>query len=249
MMGHSARTTELETAYAEILIFGGVAVVIGKAMSNFFFGIQRPGVITVAAIAGNLVNLVLNYAFIFGHVGLPSLGLPGVPGIAPMGVAGAALATVLGTSIEAGLPLAIFLSRRMDQEFGIRRSWRFDRDAVRDLLRLGIPSAVQQGSEIITWAIFMSVLVGRFGDIALSAGWATLHAPFVHAGDWPWHCGHQHRGPIYGRRKAGHRCKARTDRTGDDRHLYERVRRSHVGVPWPDDRPLCKWRAHGAPRD
>ena len=184
VMGHSARTTELETAYAEILIFGGVAVVIGKAMSNFFFGIQRPGVITVAAIAGNLVNLVLNYAFIFGHVGLPSMGLPGVPGIAPMGVAGAALATVLGTGIEAGLPLAIFLGRRMDQEFGIRRSWRFDRDAVRDLLRLGIPSAVQQGSEIITWAIFMSVLVGRFGDIALSAGWATLrymHLSFMPA--------------------------------------------------------------------
>ena len=184
VMGHSARTTELETAYAEILVFGAVAVVIGKAMSNFFFGIQRPGVITVAAITGNVVNGLLNYVFIFGHVGLPSLGLPGVPGIAPMGVAGAALATVLSTVIEAGFPLAIFLGRKMDQEFGIRHSWRFDWEAIRDLLRLGTPSAIQQGSEIITWAIFMSVLVGQFGDIALSAGWSTLrymHLSFMPA--------------------------------------------------------------------
>ena len=182
-MGHGERVTELETSYAQVLLWGGIAVVLGKAMSNFFFGIQRPRVITAAAIAGNLVNLVLNYALIFGRDGLPLMGLPGVPGIAPMGVTGAAIATVIGTAVETSIPFAVFLGRRIDAEFGIRRAWRPDRDAMRDLLRLGSPAALQSGSEIVTWAIFMTVLVGTFGDVALAAGWSTLR--YVHVSFMP----------------------------------------------------------------
>ena len=119
-------------------------VVVGKAMSNFFFGVQRPQVITVAAIAGNVVNLLVSYALVFGRVGVPKLGLPGIPGIAPMGVVGSALGTVVGTAVEASVPLAIFLGRRMDADFGVRARWRLDLAAVRDVLRLGVPSALQQ---------------------------------------------------------------------------------------------------------
>lgn len=184
LMGHSPRVTELETTYAQVLVFGGIVLVAGKAMANFFFGIQRPGVVTVAAIAGNAVNVLLNYALIYGERGLPAAGLPGVPGVPALGVTGAAVATVAGTAVEASIPLAVFLGRRMDAGFGIRRAWRPDLDAMRDLLRLGIPSALQQGSEIVTWAIFMSVLVGGFGDVALAAGWSTLrymHLSFMPA--------------------------------------------------------------------
>jgi MATE family multidrug resistance protein len=184
LMGHGERLTALETSYAQVLLWGGIAVTLGKAMSNVFFGIQRPRVITAAAIAGNAVNLVLNYVLIFGRDGLPSLGLPGIPGLDPMGVTGAAIATVAGTAVETAIPLAVFLGRRMDAEFGIRRAWRFDRDAVRDLVRLGTPAALQSGSELVTWAIFMTVLVGQFGEVALAAGWATLrymHISFMPA--------------------------------------------------------------------
>ncbi len=183
-MGHDARLTELETDYCSVLIFGGVATVLGKAVANFFFGIQRPAVITVAAITGNLVNFGLNYVLIYGSLGLPSLGLPGVPGVAPMGVVGAAIATVCGTAVETAIPLTLFLGRRMNAEFGIRRAWRLETGAIRDLLRVGLPAAMQQGSELVTWAIFMSVLVGSFGNVALAAGWATLrymHLSFMPA--------------------------------------------------------------------
>ena len=183
-MGHGERLVALESSYAQVLCFGSVAVTVGKAMSNYFFGIQRPGVITWAAIVGNVVNLCLNYVLIFGRDGLPSLGLPGVPGVAPMGVTGAAIATVVGSSVEAAIPLAVFLGRRMDAEFGVRARFRPDLGAVRDLVRIGFPAALQQGNEIVTWAIFMSVLVGTFGEVSLAAGWATLrymHVSFMPA--------------------------------------------------------------------
>jgi MATE family multidrug resistance protein len=184
LMGHSPHITRMESDYAQVLVLGSVVVVGGKAMSNFFFGIQRPRVITVAAIAGNVVNLLLSYVLVFGREGVPRFGLPGVPGIVPMGVVGSAYGTVAGTAVECAIPLALFLGRRMDAEFGIRARWRFDGAAVRDLVRLGMPVALQQGSDILTWAIFMSVLVGVFGDVALAAGWSTLrymHLSFMPA--------------------------------------------------------------------
>jgi MATE family multidrug resistance protein len=184
LMGHSPRITELESQYASVLMLGSLVTVVGKSMSNFFFGIQRPRVIAAAAIAGNVVNVALNYVLIFGEEGIPALGLPGIAGTAAMGVRGAAIATVIGTAVEMSIPLALFLAPRIDREFGIRRAWRPDLDAMRDLVRLGVPASLQQGSEILTWAIFMSVLVGRFGDVALSAGWSTLrymHLSFMPA--------------------------------------------------------------------
>lgn len=183
-MGHGERLTAMETSYARVLCLGGLAVTVGKAMSNFFFGIQRPGIITGSAIAGNVVNLVLNYALIFGRDGLPSLGLPGVQGVEPMGVTGAAIATVIGSAVEAAIPLCVFLGRGMDARFGVRARWKPDLAALRDLVRVGFPAALQQGNEIVTWAIFMSVLVGTFGEVSLAAGWATLrymHVSFMPA--------------------------------------------------------------------
>jgi MATE family multidrug resistance protein len=184
LMGHTENVTALETSYAQVLVFGGVVTLVGKGLSNFFFGIHRPGVITVAAIAGNIANLSFNYALIYGEAGLPSLGLPGVPGVPALGLTGAAIATVMGTAVETLIPAALFLGRKMNATYGIRRAWRPDVRAMLDLVRVGAPAGLQTGSEIFTWAIFMAVLMGRFGTDALTASWITLrymHMAFMPA--------------------------------------------------------------------
>jgi MATE family multidrug resistance protein len=183
-MGHSPDLVRLELAYGQVLAVGALAGLAAKAMSNLFFGMQRPRLITVAAILGNLVNVVLNYALIYGEEGLPSWGLPGVPFAPRLGVMGAAIATVCGTVAEAALPLSIFLFGRLSRELGVRAAWRPRWREIRDLLRLGWPVSIQFGNEIICWAIFMTVLVGHFGELHLTAGWSTLrymHLSFMPA--------------------------------------------------------------------
>jgi len=153
-------------------------------MSNFFFGLQRPRLITVAAIAGNVVNVLLNYALIYGEKGLEDWGWPGVPGVPALGVAGAAIATVCGTLVEACVPLAVFLFGRLARELDTWHAARPKASALRGLVRLGWPVSVQFGNEIICWAIFMTVLVGHFGELHLTAGWSTLrymHLSFMPA--------------------------------------------------------------------
>ena len=183
-LGHSPELRALELQYALVLAYGSIAGLAGKAMSNFFFGLQRPRLITVAAIAGNVANVLLNYVLIYGDRGLEAWGWPGVPGVPPLGVLGAAIATVCGTLVEVLVPLSVFLFGTVAREFETWRDARPHPEALRGLLRLGWPVSIQFGNEIICWAIFMTVLVGHFGELHLTAGWSTLrymHLSFMPA--------------------------------------------------------------------
>lgn len=181
---HDPELVRLETLYGQIMSFGAIIPLASKAVSNVFFGLQRPRVITVAAIAGNVANFVISYVLIFGERGLPEWGVPGVPGVPAMGVVGAAFGTLGGVSVELLLPLSLLFGRTMNERWGTRRAWRFPKREVRDLLRVGGPASIQFGNEIVCWAVFMSVLVGSFGSMHLTAGWATLrymHLSFMPA--------------------------------------------------------------------
>jgi MATE family multidrug resistance protein len=178
------RLVELEVGYGRILLFGALLTLSGRGVHHFFFGLHRPKVVTVSAIAGNLVNIIGNYVLIFGDEGLPAWGLPGVPGVPALGLIGAGIGTVIGTAVEFAIPLAVFLGPKMNRELATRASWRPRLGPIRDLVRLGWPAAVQFGNEIICWALFMTVLVGTFGINHMTAGWIALkymHLSFMPA--------------------------------------------------------------------
>lgn len=173
-----------ESGYGRILLVGGVVTLIGRSMHHYFFGLHRPKIITVSAIIGNSANVVLNYVLIFGEAGAPAWGLPGVPGVTPMGLYGAAWGTVLGTTIEAIIPIAVFLGPKMNRELKSRSAWKPKLKPIRDLCRIGWPAAVQYGNEIICWSLFMTVMVGKFGENHMTAGWIALgymHLSFMPA--------------------------------------------------------------------
>lgn len=165
---------EMEIAYGRILLLGGVFSVGARGIHQFFFGILRPRVVTVAAIAGNGINVVLSYILIFGEAGLPALSLPGVPGVTALGVHGAAVGTVVGVIVEFAIPMAIFLGPRLNARFATRANWRPQLGPIKDVLRLGWPGSALWGNEIVCWAIFMTVYVGWFGESSLAAGWIVL---------------------------------------------------------------------------
>jgi MATE family multidrug resistance protein len=183
-MGHQPQLVRLETGYGQILMLGAVVLMASRGINHFFFGLHRPRIVTASAIAGNLANGLANYVLIYGEDGLAALGLPGVPGVPALGVHGAALGTLLGTAVELAIPAAIFLGPWMHAELHTRWGWRPRAGPICELLRLGWPAAVQWGNEIACWAIFMAVLVGRFGDDHMTAGWAALgymHLSFMPA--------------------------------------------------------------------
>lgn len=173
LMGHEQRLVELESVYARILLLGGIVTVVSRGLAQFFYGLHRPGITLIAAIVGNTTNIVFNYGLIYGELGMPALG-----------VEGAAWGTVIGTTVEALIPLALFLSPRYERLYHTRRAWRVSRAHMRDIVKIGWPPALMYGNEMVCWAVFMTYLAASFGTAHNTAGWIVLrymHLSFMPA--------------------------------------------------------------------
>ena len=168
-----ATLVSLETEYATYTLFGSIFLLVGRGFTQYFFGMHMPKVITVSTIIANIVNVVANYILIFGEQGIPGF-IPGIQGTPALGLQGAAIATVIGMFMEMIIPLVIFLSPSFNNKFNTRAPWRPNTKIMRSLFKIGWPGAIQWGNEIICWALFMTVFVGRYGTNAMAAGWIAL---------------------------------------------------------------------------
>lgn len=154
---HGPEVVALELEYFTILMAGGVSIPFGAAISGFFTGRGDTLTNMYAQVAGNAVNIVLDYALIFGRWGFPE-----------MGIRGAAIATVIAGFVPSIVLGAAYLSRRLDAEFHTRREWRPDRALFAKLIRFGAPAGVQMVLDVASFSIFV-LLTGRLGPLSLAA--------------------------------------------------------------------------------
>ena len=162
-MGHTPEVVDLELTYFRIRIFGFAFVAWQAGLAAFFQSVKRPIIPMYTTLVGNICNIVLDYIFIFGAFGFPA-----------MGIAGAAVATVLSMFIQTALLQMIFMGDRMNEEYGTRRTWRFDMVKARDLFAIGWPSGVSGFLDVAGWSIFTSFIVGGFGTVQLAAHTAAI---------------------------------------------------------------------------
>lgn len=163
----------MESDYARILLLGSLFTIGGRSLHGFFYGMHKPVIVAAAVGVGQVVNIALTYVLVFGYFGFPLWG-----------VAGSAVGTVVGAFCEFAIPLAVFLSPKLNAQFHTRAAWRFSTKHVRDIWKLGWPGGVQFGNEMACWWIFMSVLSAGFGVAQNAAGWITLqymHLSFMPA--------------------------------------------------------------------
>ena len=112
----------------------------------------------IVGLGGNAVNAALGWALIYGHAGLPALG-----------VRGAALATASTEVLEA-LVLAVLLVRAAARSgtFASARRELPLRRAVGEVASLGIPTGLQFGSEMLAFVMF-TALLGTLGAEQIAA--------------------------------------------------------------------------------
>lgn len=132
------------------LLFGPVFGLIG-AGSGYFIGIGENRIVTITALIGNLINLVLDYFMIFGVKGL----------FDPMGVKGAAIATGIGMTVQGLILLMLFLKRTDYKVFP------FNLEQLKPCLRVGISPSISRSVEIIGWGVFFT-LMAKAGDVHLT---------------------------------------------------------------------------------
>lgn len=106
-------------------------------------GSTRPAMMVVLAM--NIINALGNWFFLYSPVGNPVLGVRGV-----------ALATILSQVVA--LIALILIITRMGLKFSLKAVFRPDRDVVRNVLKIGLPSAGENlvyhfSSLVITYII------------------------------------------------------------------------------------------------
>jgi len=157
LAGHDPQLAPLEVIYYQVLCFGAAAQVMAGAMSSFFSGRGRTGVVMAVDCTAALLNVVLDYAWIFGHWGLPALGIEG-----------AAWATVVSLWSRVLLYGCIMLRPALREKYGLIAGRRFDAPLMRRLLRYGGPNGLQLLIEVAAFAVFI-LLIGRLGETAMAA--------------------------------------------------------------------------------
>lgn len=158
LMGHEPSVTRLELDYFQVRLFSYLPLAFVTTLAAFFQASGYPVVPMVMAILGTLMNVVLNYMFIFGNWGAPALG-----------IAGAAWATNASMYLQFLLLFAVFLSPTFHRHFGTRDSMAFDRPMATELVRIGLPAGGMMFLDVANWSIFISFVVGRLGAVPLAA--------------------------------------------------------------------------------
>ena len=157
LIGHSPEIQKHEVIYFQILCLGGGAYIGSYALSGFFSGRGKTWPVMWVNAATTAVNLVLDYALIFGHWGFPELG-----------IRGAAIATVAAGVFSLLVFFILLFAGGNDRIYHTKKGWRLEKDLLGRLLRFGFPSGVQFFLEIGAFTGFVLV-VGRLGTASLAA--------------------------------------------------------------------------------
>lgn len=159
----------LTVPYVTVVAWGSLPLLLYAAFRRYLqaLGIVRPVMITL--VAANLINAGANWVLIYGHLGMPA-----------MGVTGAAWATNIGRVFMAVSLLLVILRHEHAHKVGLfdvpflQVEW----DRLARLFRLGAPAATQLTAEVGVFGA-VAALAGRIDPIALAAHQVALNLASV----------------------------------------------------------------------
>ncbi|WP_294071605.1 MATE family efflux transporter [Sphingomonas sp.] len=131
-----------------------------QLLRNFVAALERPRIVLWLSLAGIGLNALVSWSLMFGHFGLPALGL-----------VGSGLGSSITWIVICGALIAVVISDQQFRRFHLfGHWWRFDRQRMAALLTLGWPIGLTMGLEI-----------GVFALAALFMGWMGSPAVAAHA--------------------------------------------------------------------
>src|SRR5579885_3462575 len=151
-------------AFLRAIAWGAPGFIVFAALRGFLAAARHPGAVVAVVALCLPANAALNWLLIFGHFGLP-----------PLGIAGSGLASAINQWLmAAGLALAVgalpgLRRYRLFAAAGTAR-WR----EIREILALGLPIGGIMGIEIGVF-VSASVLIGLLGADALGAHQIVLN--------------------------------------------------------------------------
>jgi MATE family multidrug resistance protein len=157
MLAQQEQTVILTNTYLKAIVWGFPAAVGFFIMKEVSTALNRPHLISVIALTSIPINIIANYLLLFGHLGLPELGLAGI------GWAGTVVFWV--NFLAAAAILGFHPSFK---EYKLFSCLGFDREIFAELWKNGWPVGLQYGSSLLVFTL-IALLSGYMGTTVLAA--------------------------------------------------------------------------------
>lgn len=154
---HDEGIIKLALDYIRILRWSFFPFGIQHIMQSFFSSIHKPRYSMTASIISNSINILLNYIFIYGKLGLPE-----------MGIKGAALGTILSYWIGLIYILSVALKKEHIGKYKFFHTRKIDREIIKNIVRISTPPAIQNILAMLIM-LFYEAMVENIGAVYLAA--------------------------------------------------------------------------------
>lgn len=158
-LGQDAEVARLAQPFLELLALSILPMILFIGCKQFTDGLEFTKVAMTISLVGVPLNAGLNWLLIFGNWGLPRLELDG-----------AGWGTLITRSLMLGaMLLYVFRATRFRKYWAVRgKQWHFKLHSFRQLLKIGVPTAIQVVLEAGAFAI-SGILVGLISAEAQAA--------------------------------------------------------------------------------
>ncbi|MCM5662917.1 MATE family efflux transporter [Galbibacter mesophilus] len=153
LMDQPVEVVELALPYLDLVAFSLVPLIIFQALKQFSDGLSQTKYPMYATVVANIINILLNYLFIFGKFGFPELG-----------IIGAAIGTLVSRFMMVVFLWWLFKTNPKIKGYVTNFRWKtVEKGMMKKIVDLGLPSALQMFFEvaIFTSAVWLSGVLGK----------------------------------------------------------------------------------------
>lgn len=174
LTGQDAEVSRQAGRFLDILLWAMIPNVMASVLRNFVSTLGRPIFATAITVLAIVVNGVGNYAFVFGNLGAPALGLDG----------SAISSVITSLAMLAAYALVIVRDKRMRRYRVFGRWWRPEWARFALVARIGLPIALIILAEggLFSSAAFLMGLIGKAElaghTVALQVAALAFQIPF-----------------------------------------------------------------------
>ena len=153
LMKQPEEVVELAIPYLDLVAISLIPLIIFQGFKQFSDGLSMTKYPMYATILANVINVVLNYALIFGRLGFPQ-----------MGIVGAAIGTLVSRIVMLFFLWWFLKGKEKSKAYVTNiKLFSLENRMIKKVLNLGFPSAMQMFFEvaIFTGAIWLSGTLGK----------------------------------------------------------------------------------------
>ena len=159
LFNQKKEVVDMAIPFLNVMMLGMIPLCIFSGFKQFTEGLSFTKIAMVITIGANLINVLLNYLLIFGHWGLPKMGLMG-----------ACWATFISRVVMAiGMFLYVYFNKHFKVHWKGFNKIKITKALTKKILGIGVPSGLQWVFE-----------VGAFSFAVIMIGWISATAQAAH---------------------------------------------------------------------